>query len=215
MHDRRSRLVRPALASSVLGAALILVAARADAASSLRFHGNGSGDVDRVKIAVDDPANGNPGPPADIGATDFTIEFWMKAALADNATALVSCGSNRNWKNGNVLIDRDRSGADRGYGVSVAGGKIVFGVSGDGTGDRTICGSTFVLDDHWHHVALERRVADGWLWLYVDGVLEAEVDGPDGDVSYPDDGTAADPSDPFLVLGAEKTDTGAAYDGTL
>ena len=94
-------------------------------------------------------------------------------------------------------------------------GVVVFGVSGDGTGDLTICGARGVLDDRWHHVAVERRRADGWMWLFVDGVLEAQADGPDGDVSYPDDATAADPNDPFLVLGAEKYDAGAAYDGFL
>ena len=64
-------------------------------------------------------------------------------------------------------------------------------------------------------MAVERRRADGWMWLFVDGVLEAEADGPDGDVSYPDDATPASPDDPYLVLGAEKFDAGAAYDGFL
>src|SRR5262245_12464898 len=118
-----------------------LPAHAAFAAASLRFYGNGSGDIDRVKIPIDDPANSNPGPPADVGATDFTIEFWMKAAAADNPTPAVSCGANQNWQNGNVIVDRDRQGQDRKFGVSVAAGKVVFGVSGDGTGDRTVCGS--------------------------------------------------------------------------
>ena len=184
-------------------------------AASLRFYGNGSGDIDRVKIPIDDPSNSNPGPPADVGATDFTIEFWMKAVAADNPTPSVPCGANQNWKNGNLIVDRDRLGQDRKFGVSVAAGKIVFGVSGDGTGDRTICGSRSVLDDVWHHVAVERRLSDGHLWIFVDGVLEAEGDGPNGDVSYPDDATPADPNDPFLVIGAEKFDTGSPYGGTI
>jgi hypothetical protein len=56
------------------------------------------------------------------------------------------------------------------------------------------------------------------MWIYVDGVLEAEDDGPDGDLSYPDDGVPGDfcggpctGSDPFLVIGAEKHDAGPAY----
>ena len=196
-------------------AALLALAPSAFAASSLRFHGNGSGDVDRVKIAVDDPANSNAGPPADIGAADFTIEFWMKAAAADNTTGAITCGANTNWKNGNVLLDRDRTGADRTYGVAVAGGRIVFGVSGDATGDLTICGASNVLDSRWHHVAVERRRSDGALWLYVDGLLDAQGAGPGGDVSYPDDAAATSPDDPYLVVGAEKFDVGAAYDGML
>jgi glucose/arabinose dehydrogenase len=139
----------------------------------------------------------------------------MKAATADNPTPAVSCGANQNWTNGNVILDRDRQGQDRKFGVSVAAGKIVFGVSGDGTGDRTMCGSRNVLDDVWHHVAVERRRSDGHLWIFVDGVLEAEGDGPDGDVSYPDDATPADPNDPFLVIGAEKFDTGSPFGGAL
>ena len=189
--------------------------AGAFAATSLRFHGNGTADVDRVKIPVDNPADANPGPPADVGAGDFTIEFWMKAAAADNTAATVSCGANATWVDGNVIVDRDRSGADRKFGVSIAGGVVVFGVSGDGTGDLTICGARGVLDGGWHHVAVERRRSDGWMWIFVDGILEAEADGPDGDVSYPDDATPSSPNDPYLVLGAEKFDTGAAYDGFL
>jgi glucose/arabinose dehydrogenase len=197
---------------------LIVLAAApstAVAASALRFHGNGTGDLDRVKIAVDDPANSDPGPPVDVGAADFTIEFWMKAAAADNTAAPVACGANADWITGNVVVDRDRSGADRKFGVSIAGGTLVFGVSGDGTGDRTICGARSVLDGRWHHVAVERRRSDGYMWIFVDGVVDAQGDGPDGDVSYPDDATPASPNDPFLVFGAEKFDTGPAFDGSL
>lgn len=192
------------------------------AQTSLRFYGNGvqAPDQDRVKIRIDDPTNSDSGPPADIGAEDFTIEFWMKASLTDNTSSVTSCGTNINWIYGNIIIDRDRYNQDRKFGLSVAGGYLIFGVSGNGTGDRTICGSTFVLDDSWHHVAMQRRLTDGHLWLYVDGVLEADVDGPDGDISYPDAGTpcstccggnSCDNSDPFLVLGAEKHDAGASY----
>ena len=47
---------------------------------SLRFFGNGSNDIDRVKIPIDDPATALPGPPIDVGAADFTIEWWMKTS---------------------------------------------------------------------------------------------------------------------------------------
>jgi len=109
--------------------ALLLAADPSRAASSLRFHGNGSGDIDRVKVPIDDPADSNPGPPADVGAEDFTIEFWMRGAAADNASAPVSCGANVEWRHGNVVVDRDRLGLDRKFGVSIAGSKVVFGVS--------------------------------------------------------------------------------------
>jgi len=185
---------------------------------SLRFFGNGAGDLDRVKIPVDDPDTAVPGPPVDVGADDFTIELWLRGSAAENPAAAVSCGANVDWISGNIVLDRDRYDQDRKFGLSIAGGAVVFGVSGDGTGDLTICGVSDVLDDAWHHVAVQRRRADGYLWLFVDGVLEAEADGPDGDVSYPDDGVPGNhcggpctDSDPFLVIGAEKHDAGPAY----
>ncbi len=185
---------------------------------ALRFYGNGTGDIDRVKIRIDDPATTLPGPPADIGAQDFTLEFWLKATAADNPAGPVSCGANLAWITGNIIFDRDRYNQDRKFGLSLAGGRVVFGVSGAGSGDRTICGTSTVLDNAWHHIAVQRRRADGWLWLYVDGQLQAQADGPDGDVSYPDDGVPGDfcggpcvNSDPFLVIGAEKHDAGPAY----
>ena len=187
------------------------------AGHALRFNGTGSGDVDRVKIRVDDPATSAPGPSANVGATDFTIELWLKTAVGNNAPA-VTCGANANWINGNMVVDRDRYNQDRKFGVSIAGGRIVFGVAGDGTGDRTLCGTTTVTDGTWHHVAVQRRRSDGWMWIFVDGNLDAQVDGPDGDISYPANGVPGNfcggpctNSDPFLVLGAEKHDAGAAF----
>ncbi len=187
---------------------------------SLRFYGHGvaAPDLDRVKIQIDDPTNTNPGPPADVGATDFTLEFWMKASAAENTAGAVICGNNTNWISGNIVFDRDRFNQDRKYGLSIAGGSFVFGVSGNGTGDRTICGTTNVLDNQWHHVAVQRRRSDGRMWLFVDGDLEAAQDGPDGDISYPDDGVPGNfcggpctNSDPYLVIGAEKHDAGTSF----
>jgi glucose/arabinose dehydrogenase len=201
-----------------LAALLCLASSPALAGTSLRFHGSGSGDVDRVKIRIDDPADAKPGPPADVGATDFTIELWLRGRATENPAGAVACGANATWVNGHVLLDRDRYNQDRSFGLSVAGGRLAFGVSGAGTGSRTICGTSDVLDDRWHHVALQRRRVDGRLWLFVDGIPEAEADGPDGDVSYPDDGVPGPfcggpctSSDPFLVIGAEKHDAGPAY----
>ena len=214
MDNSRSRIL-PAIA---LLAGVFLAAADASGAASLRFRGNGTGDIDRVKVPIDDPGNSHPGPAADVGATDFTIEFWMKASAADNGAAPVACGANVAWRSGHVVVDRDRFQLDRKFGVSIAGGTVVFGVSGDGTGDRTICGARPVLDDAWHHVAVERRRSDGRMWIFVDGILDAEGDGPDGDVSYPDAAIPAAPNDPYLVFGAEKDDTGTqspSYSGYL
>jgi glucose/arabinose dehydrogenase len=199
----------------VLSSCLLLVPMAPGAAegSSLRFFGNGRDGIDRVKIRIADP-----GPPADVGDGDFTLEFWMKAAASENTAPAVSCGQDVSWRHGNAVIDRDRFNQGRSFGVSIAGGRVAFGVSGDGTGDRTLCGLSNVLDYEWHHVTVQRRRVDGRLWLHVDGVLEAEADGPDGDLSYPDDGVPGNfcggpctESDPFLVLGAAKHDAGPAF----
>jgi len=184
---------------------------------ALRFHGNGANDIDRVKIQIDDPATTAPGPPADVGATDFTLEFWLKATVAENSASAVQCGANNNWIYGNIVVDRDRFNQGRSFGLSIAGGVVVFGVRGDGAGSRTICGATNVLDGQWHHIAVQRRRADGWLWLYVDGRLETQAGGPGGDVSYPDDGVPGNfcggpcVNDPYLVFGAEKHDAGSQF----
>ena len=188
-----------------------------DAGYALRFHGNGVNDIDRVKVQIDDPATTAPGPPADVGATDFTLEFWLKATVAENSASAVQCGANDNWKYGNIVVDRNRYNQGRSFGLSIAGGLVVFGVRGDGTGSGTICGATNVLDSQWHHIAVQRRRSDGRLWLYVDGRLEAQADGPDGDVSYPDDGIPRNfcggpcVNDPYLVFGAEKHDAGPQF----
>jgi hypothetical protein len=217
--------------ASALGAGLavfLLAEAAVAQGFSLRVFGHGvaAPDLDRVTIRIDDPdVPDDPGPPVDVGAGDFTIEFWMRASASENTAAAVSCGANIDWILGNILIDRDRFNQDRKYGVSIAGGQVVFGVSGDGTGDLTLCSTTDVLDGGWHHVALQRRRSDGFLWLHVDGLPEASGDGPDGDVSYPDAGVPGPfcggpctNSDPFIVLGAEKHDAGAefpSYSGLL
>jgi hypothetical protein len=142
----------------------------------------------------------------------------MKAQAFENPAPAVQCGSNINWIYGNIVFDRDRYNQDHKFGLSIAGGKFVFGISGAGTGDRTICGTSNVLDGQWHHVAIQRRRSDGWMWLYVDGKLEVGTDGPNGDISHPDNGIPGNycggpctNSDPYLVIGAEKHDAGAQY----
>jgi hypothetical protein len=195
------------------------VSGSADAAHgdhSLRFHGTGVGDIDRVKIRIDEPGPAG-GPPADIGATDFTIEFWVKGTTAENRSTNLGCGSSNYWISGNIILDRDRYNQDRAYGVSFADGRLMFGVDGE-YDYYTLCSDIVVLNGAWRHVALQRRATDGHMWIIVDGKFDAFADGPDGDISYPDDGIPGDycggpcdNSDPFLVIAAEKHDAGSAY----
>lgn len=192
--------------------------AQAAGPHSLRFFGNGVDDIDRVKIRVDDPTTANePSRPADVGATSFTIELWLRTAPGNTADP-VACGQDVDWIYGNIVLDRDRYNQGRKFGLSLAAGRVVFGVTNGANASRTICGDTDLRDGLWHHVAVQRRRSDGMLWLWVDGVREARADGPNGDISYPDGGIPGPycggpctRSDPFLVLGAEKHDAGAAY----
>ncbi len=181
------------------------VAAQNGSGYSLRFYGHGVNDIDRVKIPID------PHVPADIGTTDFTLEAWLKAHLPQNPSPPCSPG-NDNWIYGNILFDRDIWGpGDYGdYGLSLANGRLAFGVHNGSTG-TTLCGTRLVADGTWHHIAVTRRRADGFLRLFVDGSLDAQGDGPGGDVSYRDGRATSYPNDPYLVVGAEKHDAGPAY----
>jgi hypothetical protein len=168
---------------------------------SLRFYGTGARDVDRVKIPLDAPPR-----PADIGETDFTFEFWMRALPGANTSGPCVAGQD-SWINGNVTFDRDIFGTgDYGdYGISIYGGRIAFGVA-TSSASQTICGATNVADGQWHHIAVTRRFSDGQLTIFVDGALDAQATGPVGTISYRDGRTAQWPNEPYLVIGAEKHD---------
>ncbi len=193
------------------GAFTVVVPMAARGGGSLSFFGNGSADIDRVKIPLDNPAR-----PIDVGG-DFTVEFWMKTASGNGSGACTAGGSN--WKSGNVIVDRDVSGGgDFGaYGISLfgSGGHLAFGVDRLGSA-TTICGTANVADGVWHHVAATRKGTTGQMQVFVDGALDASGTGPTGDVSYRDGRPTMHPTtDPFLVIGAEKFDTGLAYHGSI
>lgn len=174
-------------------------------AASLRFYGNGYNDIDRVKIQVDPPTS------ADVGH-HFTIEFWMKAQPGANGSPTCVEGG-VNWIYGNIIVDRDVYGSgDYGdFGISLAGGRIAFGVA-QGTHAQTICSTSNVADGNWHHIAVTRNATSGLMRIFVDGILERQAVGPTGDVSYRDGRATSYPnSDPYLVLGAEKHDAGPSY----
>jgi hypothetical protein len=179
----------------------------------LRFHGNGTDDEDRLKVLVE------PHVPIDVGM-DFTIEWWMKADLADNTTAACSTGAHENWRLGNIIFDRDiANAAQPDYGISLAGGRIAVGVS-NGSSVFTMCGTRVVADSAWHHIALTRDGATGELRLYIDGSFDTAAAGPAGDIQFPDGLASATANDKFLVIGANKysltdDDYFPAYDGFM
>ena len=177
----------------------------------LWFNGSALANVGRVQIPIDTGARG-----ADVGAADFTLELWLRANAGDNMafdstrTAANTCGVNDGWIHGSVIVDRDIVGAAQNgdYGLALLGGRPAFGINNGLTG-TTLCANTAVADGQWHHVAVTRRRSDGWLRIWIDGRLDAEIDGPDGDISYLD-GRAGNSVDPYLVLGGRKIDSDLA-----
>lgn len=178
---------------------------------ALRFYGTGTGDVDRVKFRIDAPAS-----ILDVG-NDFTIEFWMRCAAAQNNGTVSAGPAGDLWITGNTIVDRDiYGGADHGdYGIAIgavgASRVLAFGAAST-NGGSTIVGTNNVGDDAWHHVAVTRVRTSGLMRIYVNGRLDAEGTGPTGFMGYRDGRPTAWPnSDPFLVLAAEKHDAGIAY----
>jgi hypothetical protein len=168
--------------------------------TSLRFYGNGENDIDRIKIPLNDPPR-----PVDIGSTDFTLEWWMKANPGENNAGSCTPGD-QNWESGNHIFDKsvhEENGSGE-LGVSLTDGRIAFGVN-NGTESNTLCGLADVADGDWHHVAVARGL-DGSMRIFIDGTLDAETIGPLGDISYPDTRIETHPNDPYIVIGSEKFD---------
>ncbi|MEJ5248828.1 MAG: LamG-like jellyroll fold domain-containing protein [Caldilinea sp.] len=173
--------------------------------SSVRFFGNGRDAIDRITIPIDAPER-----PADVGATDFTIEFWIKAEPGVN-TGSVACDVNDGWITGNIFFDRDIyfAGDYGDFGIALNNGAIAFGLS---VGDEgtTLCGARTVADGRWHHVAVTRSLS-GEMAIFVDGQPDGFTAGAAGDASYRNGRSTDYPWDPYIVLGAEKHDAGPEY----
>lgn len=166
---------------------------------SLRFFGNNNGNgttaIDRVTIVADGAQ------PVNVGGTDFTYDFWLMTAAGNNAGDFL-VGANYSWPSGNIVIDRDRFGLGRAYGISLSQGRVTFGVKNGSDAVRTIRGTTDIRTGTWRYIRVQRRFSDGVMWVFIDGTLEAQATGPTGTLSCPDD----DVPNSQLCLGAEKHD---------
>jgi hypothetical protein len=179
---------------------------RSGSTYSLRFYGTGTNDIDRVKIPMSNTLGASL--PVNIGATDFTIEFWLRFQPGQNTSGPCQEGGD-NWINGNIIFDRDIfGGGDYGdFGVSLYGGRIAFGVN-NGSNGYTICGNTALAANTWHHIAVV-RLTSGQMRIFVNGNLDRQYNGPAGNVSYRVGRGITDNrwyNEPFLVIGAEKHD---------
>ena len=168
---------------------------------SLRFYGTWLNDGGRIKIPLDKPNR-----VIDVGAVDFTIEFWMrtsqKPAEGFPNTGVLREGSHNSsisagTISGNFIFDRDifATGDYGKYWISMGRLdkdsahpdylRIGFGIDKGGNG-YTIVGKTNVADDEWHHIACTREMATGKISVFVDGKLENSYIAEKGDISYRD-----------------------------
>lgn len=199
------------LSSTFLWFSMLIFSAQAQGSRfAVRFYGTGTGQIDRIKIPLESS------PALNVGS-NFTFEFWIRAAYSNNAGVVYPGLNGDGWITGNVLLDRDIYGTgdygDFGVALGRDGTNLVlaFGAH-NGSWGQTIVGTRNVGDDAWHHVAITRVASNGTMAIYVDGTLDASGTGPTGNLSYRI-GRATDwpNSDPFLVIGAEKHDAGSEY----
>ncbi|MBK7874689.1 MAG: PQQ-dependent sugar dehydrogenase [Planctomycetes bacterium] len=222
---RAHRAARRAARGFVLAAVLLgapIVHAQ-DSRAALRFHAAGNGQ-DRASFPLDDDG---PGPdaslPADVGAGSFTVELWVRGEATANTTPPSASGSfpDARWRTGRVLVDRGPVGLSaRGFAVALLEGRVAFytapGDDAPADAEDTTVGARPVLDGSWHHVAVVRDAATGEKRIVVDGQLDtvSAANTSRADLSWPDDGSpGAPPGSARLVLGAERADASAGFDG--
>jgi len=147
-----------------------------------------------------------------IGATDFTIEFWMKVPSGVHNHTLPMAGPGWVW--GNIILDRGiYSNHPKDFGISLYNGNIRFGTGPNPDAYTIETSGVNVADGNWHHVAVVRTLS-GQARIYVDGIQRASGSVQGGDISYagPYAGGYINPpdcnedKDPYMVLGAEKYD---------
>lgn len=180
-----------------------------DPGYSLRFYGVNSGDTGRAYIELDNPSD----PPIDIGAGDFTVEFYMNCLYADNTTSNTS-----DARYANIIVDHDVYDQPEGWviGVTRNGSNLVpiIGVANTGLTWASIIGTTNVGDGAWHHIAMVRTQSTGLIRLFVDRVQQASGTYQTSDMSYEN---GFDPGSGLrnnqIVIGTEKHDLGFAYTG--
>lgn len=152
----------------------------------------------------------------DVGSTgEFTVEFWIRpsATAGDNGRSVTegaSYASAGYAVDANLIWDADSEGS-RGFILGIGGGAFYQGIWNAG-GAYTLVGDTDLRDGAWHHVAAQFRVSDGLMEIFVDGVEEDSLDGPNGAVNY--DGNAP-ATDAYHYIAKEKLDLTYGFNGDV
>ena len=148
---------------------------------------------------------------ANIGSGPFTIE-WLMKTIPEKNTADPCVTQSNDWTKGNIILDASASDPQDfgGFGVSIEGGVITFGVQ-TATESYTICGNTQINDGTWHHIAVTRIATTGLMSIFVDGNLDFQFFGPSGNISYNSSRTAPAEDDSYMILGAKKADPNKQY----
>lgn len=172
---------------------------------SMSFNGTGTNYNDRIEIPVSNSSANN------IGASDFAIEFWMKASAANN-TPMSGAGSEWIW--GNIIFDRDiLDNTNDKFGISLFNGNLRFGAGSNATTIET--SGVNVADNTWRFIVVNRRASDGFSTIHVDGTQRASGTTVAGDISYKSPyaynsggytNCSVQNKNAFIVLGAEKHD---------
>ncbi len=105
---------------------------------------------------------------------DFTLSAWIKTA--SNAGVLGS-----SWT-GIGIIDGEVPGVVNDYGLTMAQGRLMFGV---GNPEVTIISPNAYNDNNWHHVVCTRVKSTGAMVMYVDGVQVATGTGNTNSLTSP------------------------------
>ena len=158
--------------------------------SSLRFTGTRDQVHDRATIPVDQGSSAN------IGASDFTIELWLRPNATQNN------GAGTAWWMGNIFLDRDILGnGERGFGASLRSGRVTFMTNPAGGSQTLFTASSDIRDDAWHWIVITYDRDTGRVQVYVDGTREVNATGSSGDLSFL---SSSNVKNRLIELGGEK-----------
>lgn len=101
---------------------------------------------------------------------DFALMFWLKTTMVGVARSSKAGEPTNVWYQFPYIVHADASGEANDFGVTLNGGKVMFGVR---TPQWNVLSSTTVNDGLWHHVAI--RFAAKQMQLFVDGKLQGAV----------------------------------------